>query len=102
MNDFELFTTNALDETVKLIGSSFTYKGIVYKGIVSPIELSTEFTSDGLLGEVFTTSLIVKKSILPTTPKSGETLYLESIKGRVMKVDDDGISYIMAIQTATK
>jgi hypothetical protein len=100
-SDFLNFHTAALAEVTAFLGSPFTYNGTVYTGVINAIELSNELVEGGLM-ESLGSQIIVPKTSLPNTPKTGETVFIGTVKARINKVETDEVSYTITCVTAKK
>jgi S1-C subfamily serine protease len=100
--EFRDFHRNSLKDVIELLGEPFTYKGTVYYGAISQIETSNQLNDDGGLLPAFGTSIVIEKSKMPTVPISGEVLYIDGTKGRIIKVDKDFCSITLFVETGKK
>jgi len=91
-SEFLKLTQDALAEVNCFLGSSFVYNGKSYQGVINEAERSTELENGGFL-EVYTTTIVVPKKVLPNAPNVGESISISGKRVHVSKVGSDEIAW---------
>lgn len=93
--------TQAIQESISLLGDSIIFNTVTYKGIVNEVELVTELGDGGFMQDL-AMQIVLPVSTPITGANIGQTLMVGAQKARIHKVLLDNVSVILICTTATK
>ena len=101
MSEYTDFQKQALAETLEFIGETITCGAIELQAIVSTVTFEEELGQGGV-ERITGATAIVQRCDLEPLPAIGEIVLYGSRRYRLMKIEEDSISYELVLATSAK
>lgn len=95
MGFFEINST-AAGQAISYMGRQFTFRGVVYRGIINELDSNPDLMVGGNMPNV-TVAIYVRKTGFPT-PTVGELVQFEGRTLRIASILSDVISYTLNLE----